>query len=369
MKKIPVILLLTAALLLSACQSVGSVNTDAGDDSVSAAETTDSAAENPAEPGTTSPDEAEAPDGPNDEESTDEESTEDETFKALLAKYPIVSAPSGIFASSDSAKLIADAAEKVAAMEDGVLQIKASVDMNLGAIGNQNENFTMTLKKIDGAYQSVTETVSSSNGESDKSIETVLYVDGCYYYLYEIEGDEESTVKYKVPLTAEKFKEYISGESGNISDVDLGEIAALFGKAMKNYAGMTEDGGCTYFAHGYNASDLSDLALFEDMLLESGELLTEDSLSNISIVFSLDKDGALRGLYFDLPLEISISEGGFSMSMSMAINFEITVQSVVEGDKIEAPADADSYELWTEDDLFISDDYWDDWMNDGDENV
>lgn len=116
---------------------------------------------------------------------------------------------------------------------------------------------------------------------------------------------------------------------------------------------------------GLKAENLEALGLMESFEDEFGGMIAEDSLSKIAIAISLDKDGNLEHIYIDLPLEFSISEGDFSMTFGISIEMEISVRAVTADDKIEAPADADSYQEMTVDEYFEPENWFDeDWFTD-----
>lgn len=354
MKKLPVILLLAVALLLSACEAEQS--TDSAGDKTSAATTTDEKTATEGNVTTTLAVEDEMPNEP-------EATVDYETFADLIEKFPVVSAPTGSFASATSSEKIGEAVEKMEAWEGGVMQFKASISANMGSLGSQEEQITATLTMLDDAYQSVTETISTGEGERITVTQSQTYVDDVYYYLYQMDGDDESTEKYKVTMSLDDFKENILGETeeiGDVDDVELSQFITVVDEALRYTAGMTEEGGCTYFAKGLSADALADIDLLEDMVGELGFGLTEDCLSEIATVITLDSEGDLKGIYFDLPLELSIEEGGLSMTMSMSIQMELTVRAAAAEDKVEAPADADSYEELSFDDVFDPDNWFDD---------
>lgn len=351
MKKISLVCLLIAAMLFSACEAESNDNA-----STTASATSGQAETSVTKAETTVPSVSEGEVTTGEDEPLLDVPTEDGAFADLLTKYPIVSELKGSFASAKPTDLIEDGLKKVEEMEGGVVQIGMSMSMDMGMLGGQEEKMSMTLIQDGDDYRSLSETTSTLDGETYTTLKSDTFVDGTYYYLYQSgEGEDEIVEKYKIPLSVERFEEYISGDSEGIEDVsdaDLGQIADMIGNALKTAAGMTEDGGCVYFAKGFNTDALKDLELFADMTDEIGDYLSDDCLDNISFAVTIDKDGALNGIYIDMPIEISIEEGEFSMSMTMSITMELTVRPLTEADKIEAPEDADSYETLTEEDLF-----------------
>lgn len=373
MKKLSVILLLVTALLLTACGDDEAANTSA-DDQQSAVTTTagttdggdkDEGKADEGDPSVT--DGGETPENPDSPEF-------DEAFAALMEKFPVVSAPTGSFASASSAEKIGEAIKRMDAWEGGVMQFKATVGVDMGSLGNQEEQIVSTLTTTDGAYQSVTETTSISADETYTVTEKQIFADGVYYYLYQADSDDEFSEKYKIPLSFADFEEKILGETEEategIDELELSQFTDMIEKALNYTAGMTKDGGCTYFGLGLSADDLEDTGLTESFGEELGGTLTEDCLSKIATVVTLDKEGDLKGIYLDLPIEFSIDEGGLSMTMSMTVQLEVTVRPITANDKVEAPADADSYEELTLDDILFGDDWLDDdWFVDEEDEI
>lgn len=362
MKKLPIILLLTASLLLAACDSADSGNSDdLSDDAVSSAATTTAGetSDPSADETTAAPDSNEEPNA----------AVDNEAFAELMKKFPIVSAPTGSFASASAVEKIEDAVEKMEELEDGVVQFKASISMDMGMLGSQDEEIAATLVKFGDAYKSTTETTSKADGETSKTLESDTFVDGYYYHVYEDEADDSLNEKYKIELSREKFDELILGVTDEslegVDDFDFSQFTDILKNALKQTSGMTEDGGCSYFALGLNADAMDGFSLMEDLGEEMGDYLSEDCLSKIATVITLDKEGDLKGIYFDLPLEISVEEGDFSMTMALSMQMEITVRKATAADKIEVPADADSYEEMSIDDYLDLDSWFDeDWFGD-----
>lgn len=365
MKKLSLILLLVTALLMTACG--GDEMVDAGDNDEQTAATTtvgttdggdnDEGDRNDVDPSVTD-------DGDDGDETPEDPDAAvfDEAFAELMEKFPVVSAPTGSFASASSAAKIGEAIKRMDAWEGGVMQFKATIGMDMGALGSQEEQIVSTLTTTDGAYQSVTESTSIAAEETYTTIEKQIFADGVYYYLYEVEGDDEFTEKYKIPLSFADFEEKILGKveeaAEGIDELELSQFTDMIEKALKYTAGMTQDGGCTYFGLGLSAADLAASGLTESFGEELGGYLTEDCLSKIATVVTLDKEGDFKGIYFDLPIEFSIDEGDLSMTFSMSVQMEVTVRPVTADDKIEAPADADSYEELTLDDILNTDDWF-----------
>lgn len=377
MKKLPVILLLTVSLLLAACDSADADGAnDLSDETTPAATTTVGGDETSApEDDVTAAPEGEVTDEPSGEttsapDSSDEptEPEANEAFADLMKKFPIVSAPTSSFAASSSEEMIGNAVEKMEKLEDGAVQVKASISTDMGMFGSRDEEFVMTLMKLGDAYQSTTESTSTVDGERYTTLERYTYLDGCYYYLYEDASDDSFNEKYKITLTREDFDEFVLGITDEavegVDDFDFSQFADMIKNALEQTSGMTEEGGCSYFSRGIKADAIEDFSFIEDLGEEMGDYLTEDCLSKIATVITLDKDGDLKGIYFDLPLEISVEEGDFSMTMALSMQFEITVRKTTADDKIEAPADADSYEEKSIDDLLDLDSWFDeDWFD------
>ncbi len=289
MKKLSVILLLVTSLLLTACG--GDEMVDPGDKDAQTAVTTTVSTTDGTDNG-----------------------AGDEVFADLMEKFPVVSAPTGSFASASSSEKIGEAIKRMDAWEGGVMQFKATIGMDMGTLGSQEEQIVSTLTTTDGAYQSVTESTSIAAEETYTTIEKQIFADGVYYYLYEVEGDDEFTEKYKIPLSFADFEEKILGKvedaTEGIDEVELSQFTDMIEKALQYTAGMTKDGGCTYFGLGLSADDLAASGLTESFGEDLGGYLSEDCLSKIATVVTLDKEGDLKGIYFDLPIEFSIDEGG-----------------------------------------------------------
>lgn len=374
MKKLSVILLLVTSLLLTACG--GDEMVDPGDKDAQTAATTTVSTTDGTDNGAGDEDEAD-PSVTDDGNETPEEPDSpefDEVFADLMEKFPVVSAPTGSFASASSAEKIGEAIKRMDAWEGGMMQFKAIISMDMGTLGSQEEQIVSTLTTTDGAYQSITESTSIAADETYTTTEKQIFADGVYYYLYEVEGDDEFTEKYKIPLSFADFEEKILGkvedEAEGIDEVELSQFTDMIEKALQYTAGMTQDGGCTYFGLGLSANDLAASGLTESFGEDLGGYLTEDCLSKIATVVTLDKDGDLKGIYFDLPIEFSIDEGGLSMTMSMSVQMEVTVRPVTADDKVEAPADAEDYDELTLDDILNTDDWFEgDWFEDEEDEI
>lgn len=383
MKKLPVILLLAASLLLTACNSEFEPADDEDDTKVASTAPEGDATTTPESDTTTAPEgdtttapESDTTTAPEGDTTTAPEQPDDpdvpvvdEVFADLMEKYPIVSEPTGSFASGTAAEVVGNALKDAELLEDFVVQLKASIAMNMGALGSQDEQVVSTITKFGDAYKSVTETTSMADGVSSTTTETNTFVDGYYYYFSQFDGDDEFTEKIKIKLTRDLFDQYVLGETDGevegIDDVELSQFADMLENAIDFAAGMTAEGGCRYFAGGLKAENLEALGLMESFEDEFGGMIAEDSLSKIAIAISLDKDGNLEHIYIDLPLEFSISEGDFSMTFGISIEMEISVRAVTADDKIEAPADADSYQEMTVDEYFEPENWFDeDWFTD-----
>lgn len=344
--------LLLAMMLFSACgaETAEDIALTSGKPADSQAVTTDTVAETTAPSATT---QAEVTEEAQDD--VVEAPVADEAFADLLTKYPIVSELTGSFASANPVELIEDGFEKAEAMKGGVIQMNMTMSMDMGMLGSQEEKLNMTLTQDGDDYRSVTESVSTQNGETYTERLTTTYVGETLYSLTQLnQNGEELVEKYKVSMSADDFKDYIAGDDQGIQDVsdaDIGKLADMIGNAIKTYSGMTEEGECVYFAKGFNTQDIGGIDLFTDMTDEIGTYLSDNCLDNIALVVTLDQDGSLKSIYIDMPIEISIEEGEFSMNMGMSIQMELSIRELTEADHIEVPEDADSYETRTFEDL------------------
>lgn len=354
MKKLSLVFLLTAALLLTACdEGAGAVNST----TTGTTTTTTTSATNP----------------PDDPVTPDEDAELTEAMNALVEKFGALSEPTGSFASTSPTELIEKALGSMEEYEGGVVGLKASVSANMGMLGSQNEQIESTIKMLGDAYQIITETTSASDGETYSSFESDTFIDGYYYYYYEYKmpGEEDWVEKYKIPMSFDSFMENVAGrdeslleEEESTDSDEYKQFADMFSGALKTHVGMNAEGDCCYITVGLSQEVLEGLTMFEDLIgMEAGGI-TEESLSKIASVITLDKDGNLKGIYLDLPLTFNIEEGDFSMTMSMSIQMEITVRAATAEDKIEAPADADEYEEMTFDDWFGYDDWFDEEWSD-----
>lgn len=282
--------------------------------------------------------------------------TETLPFADLMAKYPIVSELSGRFADRAPADLIGDGLEAVKAMESGVLQIDASISADMGLLGSSEDRINVAVTVNGNDYKSVVESTTLSDGALYTTVESDTYADGVYYYLYRFaDGQNDFTEQYKAPLTAERFQAYLSGNleiAEGADDADIGQITALVEHAFEFAAGMTEDGGCVYYAKGFSVEDLNKLAALADFEVNLGDYLSEDSMADIALAVLLDENGSLKTVYLNLPLKITFESEGLSISMDISAALEMNIRGLTEQDTIDPPADADDYLTLTEEELF-----------------
>lgn len=349
MRKLSVLMLLMLFLLTS-CRTASRSNDSSETEGLSSATQSETVSE-PLEPsvssGAVSTDgNAELPEAP----------TDDLPFEELGQKYPIVSECTGIFASRTPTDIIGAGLEAVNAMERGVMQIDASISADLGLLGSSIEQMNVSVTADGDDYSSTVRSTTLSNGEVYTTVESDLYTDGVYYYRYAFEdGQNDFVERCKAAMTAERFRAYLSGNLGVMEDVeeaDLGQIAALVDNAFEFDSGMTEDGGCVYYAKGFTVDDLNRLVTLADFDEDMGDYLTEESMANISLAVLMNADGSLRTLYLHLPLEISIESEDLTLSMTVAAQAEMTVRPLTDRDAVDAPADAEDYATVTEEELF-----------------
>lgn len=355
MKKLPILCLLAAAILLSSCgaDEMGDA-TSAPNGTENAVTTTTAESAGTTAAGTTANEEG--------DKSEPEAPVADEAFADLVKEFPIVSEPTGDFVTENSSVMIDDAVKRAESMKDSVLQFKVSQFRDMGGLGSDEERFTVTIKKIGEDYQNITETTVVSDGKTSKIVSSDTYVNGMYYYSGPVIGSE-SILKCKVPMSKAQFEQYVLGESADREaekTIELGNLVELVDQAALRMAGMTEEGGCNYYAIGVSEEVLKKLDLLDMIGDQFGFAMTDDGLADIAIVVMLDKEGDLSRICIDLPLEYSVEEGDLSMTVTIPVELEITLRAAAADDKVKAPADANSYTKKTVEAFFHVDDRPDD---------
>lgn len=237
---------------------------------------------------------------------------------ALLAKYPIVSAPAGSFASKTLSELIESASVSFSDSEKQSVTANGTFATSMGMLGELTRQEMELSYLTDGKACALASKLTENGYVSE---DRQVYKDGWLYNTstYTDNGKPDGTDNYKIKMTPEEFEQYVLADTDLTMD-GVRDMAELFATASHIKAGMLEDGSCVILAKGYDFTAMMEQIDPDGNMTQYVDM---GSFEDMETALVIGADGDMEEMYIKLPLGIKLEGIPVTMTIELTVALDI----------------------------------------------